>query len=221
VLHHRGYKNALECLKKAKEFFPQADKLLICGSSGGAFAVPALAGDVMEMYEDCHDVTVYSDSALILMDSWRDTAANVWKSPQKIVDPIHTDNITADWYRRLFKDKGKSIRYLYSNSIRDHAFATYVNYLSTGNFVSTEEACDRFEKILKAHVSELKKINAEFCIYLNDFPSIRTDIVGTEHCVLNSEAFYYKSHSGISTMEWLWDAVNGKIYDVGMELLGV
>ena len=219
VLHHRGYQHSMECLKKAKEFFPKADKLLICGLSGGAFAVPALAADVMEAYSDCPDVTVYSDSALILNEGWHDAAANVWKSPKKIVDPIQTDNITADWYRNLYKEKGNSIRYLYSNSIRDQAFSSFVNYINTGNLVATEEACDEFEKILKAHVSELKKINPEFGVYLNDFPALQPNSVGTEHCLLNCELFYKKSKNGVSTMEWLWDAVHGKTYDVGIELL--
>ena len=52
VLHHRGYQHTTACLEIARANFPKADKLLICGISGGAFAVPALAADVMGCYEE-------------------------------------------------------------------------------------------------------------------------------------------------------------------------
>ena len=219
VLHHRGYQHTMECLKTAKKYFPQADKLLICGISGGAFATPALAADVMEQYSDCSDVTVYSDSALILKEDWREVAEHVWKSPKKIYEPIHTNNITADWYRQLYKDKGKSIRYLYSNSTKDQAFSSFINYFQTGDLITTKESTDLFAKDLKTHIATLKSINPEFAIFLNDFPSFQPGTLGTEHCVLNSEMFYKKTQNGKSTAEWLWDAVNGKTYDVGLELL--
>ena len=137
----------------------------------------------------------------------------------RIVESLQTDNITVDWYRQLYKNKGNSIRYLYSNSIRDQAFASYQNFIRTGYLAPTQEACEQFTKDLKCHIRELKNISCEFGIYLNDFPCIQPGMAGTEHCVLNSEMFFRKQINDVSTMEWLWDAIQGRVSDIGMALL--
>ena len=48
VVHFHGYHNFQEAMKISAKLFPNPDKLLIAGDSAGAFAVPALSGEIME-----------------------------------------------------------------------------------------------------------------------------------------------------------------------------
>ena len=48
ILHFHGYSNFLESMKVAKSLFPNPGNLLIAGNSAGAFAVPALAGKIID-----------------------------------------------------------------------------------------------------------------------------------------------------------------------------
>ncbi|MDR2786147.1 MAG: hypothetical protein LBB83_09570, partial [Treponema sp.] len=219
VMRHRGYQNLLESMKTAVPYFPDTEKLLILGCSGGAFAVPSVAPDIMGFYPSCGDVTVYSDSALLLCDEWKNAAQNVWNSPKQITQAVTSNNITADWYRALIKEKGDSIRYLYSSSVKDEALSLYQNYISNGIFKSGQEAHDTFKRYLKNHVAELKDVNPKFGFHINEFPNPRKPKNGTEHCVSMCPRFFTPVSGGPAAMDWLWDAVNGKIYDVGVDLL--
>jgi hypothetical protein len=218
ILHHRGYNNFLEAMKTCKTFFPSTDKLLITGVSAGAFAVPALAPEIMEFYPDCTDLTVFSDSTCVFLDDGKDAALNVWKAKPELAQAIHSDNISADMYERLFSLKGDSIRYLYSNSCRDYMFVTYQNYISNRKFEATAEQCEAFTPKLKQHIDHLRHVCPTMGFSVNDFIPAMPGSKGTVHCTLTNQMFFEK-HSGFSDMQWLFDAVNGKVYDIGLELL--
>lgn len=218
VLHCHGYRNFKESMSKIKEYFPFAETLLITGMSAGAFAVPALSSEIIDNYPDCKDITVYSDSALYMKDDWNEVATRVWNSPDRIKQAVKTKNIAADWYRLLMEEKGNNIRYLYSCSVHDFGFTTYMNYMNKGEFAAAEEVCEQFKKDLKAHITELKQINPEFGCYINQFKYPGSKIA-TEHCVLFSTSFTQRSVDGVAPANWLWDAVNRNVYDVGLNLL--
>ena len=79
TVHFQGYRNFCQAMKVAQEHFPNPRRLLIAGDSAGAFAVPALAGEIMDqVYPSCRDVTLLSDSALLLFDEWQSTARDFW-----------------------------------------------------------------------------------------------------------------------------------------------
>ena len=66
----------------SKNLFKNPKKLLIAGNSAGAFAVPALTDEILRTwYPDVSDVTLLSDSALLLYNKWEYTAREVWKAP--------------------------------------------------------------------------------------------------------------------------------------------
>lgn len=218
VLHHDGIRNFKASMDIIKRQFSIADKLLIAGGSAGAFAVPALATDVMEYYDQCRDITVYSDSSLLVWNDWKNTVQNIWRSHKELIDAALTDNICADWYRMLVKNKGTSIRYLFSCSTHDSILAKFQNYLNNGELIATEEICNQFDTYVIRMVGILKELNPSFGIYINSFPDILNK-VGTEHCVITSPSFTEGSVEGIAPEKWLSDAVNGNIYDVGLKLL--
>lgn len=219
ILHHRGHSNFIQAMNACKSFFPSADKLLITGGSAGAFAVPALAPEIMDFYPGCTDVTVYSDSALLLMDSFGDTAKNIWKANPELTQAIHSNNISADWYERLYQLKGNSIRYLYSNSCRDYMFAIFQNYIDNGKYAGSKENCKAVTPRLKQHIGHLRQVCPGMAFNVNDFRAAAPGAKGTEHCTITNHLFFKKHRSGVSDMQWLYDAVNGKMYDAGLDLL--
>lgn len=218
IIHCHGYRNFQESIAEIKEYFPTAETLLIAGMSAGGFAVPALSSEIIDIYSECRNIIVYSDSALYMRKDWNQVATQVWNSPERIKQAIKTNNLIGDWYRLLMEEKGDQMRYLYSCSVYDYGFTTYMNYMNKGEYAATVEICDQFKKDLKVHISELKQINPQFGCYINQFKNADSDIA-TEHCVLASTSFTQKSVDGISPARWLYDAVNGSVYDVGLNLI--
>ena len=70
----------------------------------------------------------------------------------------------------------------------------------------------KMAQMLKKHIYALKELPHPFGIYLHSFQKNGM----TQHCVLDAPEFQM---GDISPMEWLWNAVNGDVMDVGLDLL--
>lgn len=220
ILHFHGYKNFCESMKVSKKYFKSPDKLLIAGNSAGAFAVPALAGEIIDdYYPDARDITLLSDSGQLLFDQWQDTAKNIWKAKKELYEPIRSENITLDWYKALYNRYGDRFRYLYSSSIYDYLLSSYYNDIKNKKYETNEEIQQEFYKQLKLMVSELKDITDKFTIFLNDWKIPLITMGGTVHTSVREHYFTLFTQDGITMSKWLHDAVNGRIYDVGMNLI--
>ena len=219
ILHFHGHGNFRAGMEAGKRYFPQAEKLLIAGDSAGAFAVPALTGEILgDFYPDCRDVTLLSDSGQLLYDRWRRTARDVWKAEERVWRSIHGDNITLEWYRQLYKERKDSIRYLYASSVRDYLLSAYYNDVANKTYKTDGEVQEIFREQLKKMVHDLKKLTPRFSFFLNDWKNLFLMRGGTVHTAVRQKRFYTKLN-GISMARWLGDAVEGKLRDVGMELL--
>ena len=219
VLHFNGHKNFLEGMKQAVKFFPAPVQLLIAGDSAGAFAVPALTPEIVEnYYPDCPDVTLFSDSALLRFDGWRETARDVWKAENRIWSAIHTDNIVLDWYRKLYKDYGDRFRYLYACSTRDYLLSAYYNAANGGTYTTDEEMQEIFYGQLQELLAELKAEIPGIGLFLNDWKAPYTK-GGTIHTAVRRPWFYIRNGARDTMAQWLFDAVHGRVYDVGLEKL--
>ena len=224
ILHFHGYENFRGALTRAKMLFPDPDQMLIAGDSAGAFAVPALAGEVCDdFYKDCEDVTLLSDSGQLLYAGWHDTANTIWKTKTEIWQSIHSDNITADWYERLYKKYGDRFRYLYATSTHDYLLSAYYNDVANKVYASDGEIQEVYFEQMKVMLKQLKSINPAFCFYLNDF---RNRMVmksgmhgGTTHTNIRSMNFHLPNNEGTSMERWLYDAVSGNLYSSGFDLL--
>ncbi len=217
VLHHHGYLNLLQVLKRARELFPKVERLLICGESAGAFGTAAVSGDIMDAFPECDDVSILADSALMSRD-WSSSARDIWKSPPHIANAITTENMVTDWFRALYEKYGDKPRYLFSCGCRDEILVMFRVYAETGNFVIDPEYCEEFRKNLRRMCADLKALTPKFSFYIHDFMA-ETLAPGVLHCIF-ANSFYTKgSIDGVSPKEWLTDALNGTLYDVGMGLL--
>ncbi len=220
VLHFHGYVNFLESMKVAKSLFPNPGTLLIAGNSAGAFAVPALAGEIADdYYPKTRNVTLFSDSGLLLYKHWRRTAKNIWMAKESFYKPIHTDNITLDWYRDLYDRYGDRFRYLYSSSVRDYLLSAYHNDIVNKKYESDADVQEEYYELNKKMIAELKEITPYFGVFLNDWKIPIITMGGTVHTSVREPHFTLFTQNGISMSQWLKDAVEGKVYDVGLDLI--
>lgn len=220
VLHFHGYVNFLESMKVAKALFPNPGKLLIAGNSAGAFAVPALAGEIADdYYPKTKNITLLSDSGQLLYKHWRKTAKNIWKTKASVYEPLVTDNITLDWYKSLYGKYGERFRYLYSSSIYDYLLSAYYNDIIRKKYKTDQEVQQDYYRQLVQMVGELKALTPSFGIFLNEWKIPLITMGGTVHTSVREPHFLLFAQDGITMAKWLFDACEGKVYDVGMDLL--
>lgn len=220
VLHFWGHRNFVFSMERAKLLFPDCEKLLIAGNSAGAFAVPALAGEIADAYyPNAKEVTLLSDSGQFLYRKWRETARDLWKAREPLWKAIHTENITADWYEHLTAHYGSRFRYLYASSTRDYLLSAYYNDVTTKTYKTDADVQQVFFEQLIEMIGRLKDLCPGITFFINDWSNMLTR-GGTIHTVVR-EPYFFLPHrqAGISMAKWLIDAVDGKSYDIGMELL--
>ena len=218
ILHHQGYTNLQKILLHARELFPEVEHLLICGESAGAFGVTAVAGDIMEAFPACPDVTILCDSAMVPYADWANTAKELWQSPRHIAEAVHSDNITLDWFKALYAKYGDRPRYLFSCGCRDHVLMLFWHYAVDGQFILEASFGEAFRENLRSMCRELKELSPRFGLYIHDFMKEELS-PGVQHCVFGNESYTHRDMHGITPVAWLSDAMNGKVYDVGLELL--
>lgn len=220
VVHFHGYVNFLESMKVAKSLFPNPSSLLIAGNSAGAFAVPALAGEIVDnYYQKTRNVTLFSDSGQLLYKQWRKTAKTIWQAKESFWKPLRTDNITLDWYRDLYTRYGDRFRYLYSSSVRDYLLSAYYNDIINKKYKTDADVQEDYYRQLKEMVGQLKELTPYFGIFLNEWKLPIITMGGTVHTSVREPHFTIFTQNGISMADWLKDAVEGKVYDVGLDLL--
>ncbi len=220
VLHFHGYTNFLESMKISKKLFDNPSRILIAGNSAGAFAVPALAGEIIDdYYPDAKSITLFSDSGQLLYKNWRKTAKNIWQAKEPIWKAIHSENITLDWYKSLYAKYGDRLRYLYSSSDHDYLLSAYYNDIINSKYETDQDIQEEYHRQLIDMVKELKKLTPAFGIFINNWKIPLVTMGGTVHTSVRELHFTAFTQNGISMAKWLQDAVDGKVYDVGMDLL--
>ena len=219
IIHFNGLKNFEAGMSRGKEFFDSPEKLLIAGDSAGAFAVPALTPRILEnYYPDCLDITLLSDSAQLLYSDWKKTAKDIWGAPNDIYSALSSENITLDWYKRLYSEYGGRLTYLYASSTRDYLLSAYYNDVINHKYKSEPLIQDEFHKKMREMLGQLKDITSRFGLFIYRWPALQMPS-GTVHTCVRHKRFYLKNLSGISMADWLMNAVNGTVYDVGMDFI--
>ncbi|MBR3367260.1 MAG: pectin acetylesterase [Lachnospiraceae bacterium] len=220
VLHFHGYGNFLQAMEIGRTLFPAPGRLLIAGESAGAFAVPALAETVCDVfYPECRDVTLFSDSAQLKYGGWHRIAEEVWNIPLRQLSDLQSDEMTVDWYRGLYARSGGKYRCLYASSVRDYLLSAFYNDLQNKEYMTGEYMQRAFQAELERMVGELKQLSPSFGIYLYDRHRPFLYKGGTIHTMLRQPEFYLRGRSGPSMAEWLRDAVDGRVRDEGLQLL--
>lgn len=218
ILRHHGYLNFQKVLGLTKELFPEIDRLLICGESAGAFAVAALSGDVMDVYPDCENVTILCDSALVPYGDWSKTVREVWQCPEHLADPVKSDNVVTDWFTALYEKYGDRPRYLFTCGCKDHVLMLFWHYIIDKQFILETSYAEAFQKALKEMAEAFKALTPHFSLYIHDFMKEQY-APGVLHCIIGTPFYTRGKIDGVTPLEWLTDAMDGRGYDVGMGLL--
>ncbi|MBQ7557296.1 MAG: pectin acetylesterase [Lachnospiraceae bacterium] len=212
TLNFHGYGNFLAGMEAGRKYFGKQEKLLIAGESAGAFAVPALAGEIAEdHFPECRDVTLLSDSALLLYDGWRRTAKEVWHAPKKFRHRITSPNLALGWYMTLYRKYGERFRYLYAGSPRDYLLSAYYNDVTNKTFTTDADVQKEFEAQLKEMLKEFRRLTPSFSFYIYNFRNMKRmygkNSAGTVHTIVRRPQFHRRNREGITMAEWLRDAV--------------
>ncbi len=212
VHRFHGLRNFRAAMKEIISHFDSTERLLIAGDSAGGFAVPALAQDIMtQYYPGCTDVTLLSDSSILISDKWRDILKDIWKTETKLWEASVSGNLLVDWYSRLTSlDPGKKIiRYLYAGSTHDYLLSAYQNEFMGGEFKTTESAMKYFNQKLTETMDLLGRLEPGFDFYIYDWKNPLYTRGGTIHTAIRLPAFYFKNSSGRTMAEWLYSHVSG------------
>lgn len=225
VLYFHGRRNMELSLREVKRFFPAPEKILLAGDSAGAFAVPTVAADVADiLYSDCRDITLFSDSAELLCRDWTAIVRDVWQAPERFWKNLRTGNLACDWYRDLLGTHQGRFYCLYASSTHDYLLSTFYNDLNHKKYEDDAAAREMYHRQLLPMLKELREAEPGFAFFINNWrnPLFTMGMPGTVHTAVR-QPFYYQEHplapKGTTMAKWLGDAVDGKMYDVGMELV--
>lgn len=220
ILHHHGYSNFHAVMRKVMQFVPQPVKILVCGESAGGFGTALMTDEVTRLYPDCKDVTCCVDSSLILKKDWN-AATEVWGTPKRIVERIHSDNITFDLLKALWQEHGEQVKILFICSIRDMLLVNMQNYVDVGNMNGDKTAADNFQMNLTKMCAQLQEEIPTCGLYIFDTPmqGAPEECHFTMHTILMDNALYDLKIDNVPLLVWLWQAVNGDVKRLGLDLL--
>lgn len=220
ICHHHGYTNYRRAMKTVMKFVPDPECIAVTGCSGGAFGAALLTDDVMELYPECGNIISVIDSGFFPLKGWHDIAENVWKTPAKITERIHSENIALDALQALNKEHGDRVKILVTCSIRDEGLSRMINYIENGAFAFTRQSGERFQEWFGETVKEMRKTIPQAQFYITECAEKKQKKKGlTKHCLLQDPVFYDYRIDNVSCAEWIREAVFGKQENIGMKLL--
>ena len=219
IFHSNGYTNFLKSMELIKKRWPSPKRILITGSSAGSFGTSALAGKISEYYPECQNIIVYCDSSYLKCDRWKEITEELWKCPQWISDSVGSDDLGGDWLEALYENYGDRLKILYSSSTKDGVLARFTHYIHDGTYQIEVDPMwfDTVREGLRDRINRFSEKGIRISYYINDRPDKLSG--GTAHCISQDINWSQYEVDGVTNAKWVYDAVNGKLYDVGMELL--
>lgn len=223
TIYYHGYTNYRRLIEKIFNYIDSLpDQLVIAGSSAGGFGAAILADDAIELLHNPKDAVVLVDSSLLINDHWHDIMVNEWHTPRAFSDAVASDNITLDSLAAL-RNKRDNVKILFDCSVRDYNLSMAQRFFDEGSQqemplkIGKAEG-DRFQQILKQMVSDMQKQIPGCGIYIWDEES-QADGHLTVHTAAGTKIFFDSKNRNPSIVQWLENAVNGKVESFGMELL--
>lgn len=222
ILYHHGYTNYTAVMQKALELggISDPEAVMVTGYSAGAGAASLLANDVFTNYfPNAKSKTVLVDAMLMFIDNWHSISADVWKSPTEISDRLRTDNLVLDSLTALHDDFGDYVTILFVCSTRDGELAKAQNLFDNGKPEVNEYVADKFQQDLKETIPQFKEIGAYLYIW-DGLPLYDDPRNMTMHTIIVTPDVYSDpAQLGISFADWAYNAANGKVEDLGLDLV--
>ena len=221
VLYFHGYENFKASMRAGKKLFPTAEKLLIAGESAGAFAVPALAEQIAgEFYPECRDVTLFSDSAQLIFKGWKRVLKDVWQVRRDLWAGVNGTNLAQEWYKGVCKRQGKRFRYLYSGSTTDYLLSAFYNDVTNKVYDTDTQIQELYYRQMQQMIRELQSYDPRFSFYIHDWHRpLSMYKGGSIHTVVRQPEFLMRTQDDVTMAYWLSECVEGRFFNVGMNLL--
>jgi hypothetical protein len=221
TLYFHGYQNFMAAMRAGKRIFPTARKLLIAGESAGAFAVPALAEQIVgEFYPACSDVTLFSDSAQLLYKGWKRTLRDVWHVRRELWECMNGSNPTLEWYRGVCRRQGRNFRYLYSGSVTDYLLSAFYNDVTNKIYNTDTQIQEVYFDQMRRMIKELRALDPSFTFFIHDWHRpLSMYKGGSIHTVVRQPEFTMRKQDDVTMAYWLSECVEGRNFNVGMRLL--
>lgn len=217
TMRMHGYQNTQAILKLVKERWPDPERILITGSSAGSFGAAAYAKQIVDLYPNCDNITLYCDSSYIPMDNWDELMRGYWNTPEELIAPIHTEDLCGDWLEDLARARGDRVKILYACSTEDSVLSKVTNYEVTGKYKTTKKWRRKIKKGYVDRIARFEKAGLDVSWFVFE----KKDPIngGTLHTISQDGKWAGVEVDGVSSAKWVMDAVNGKRYDVGLDLL--
>ena len=219
TLYHVGEINTRLIMDECKKQFPGADALLICGDRAGAFGCAANAPLVAGYYPDA-PVTVYSDASQLVSHLWKETAANVWKANDKLVQKVEE---SGDLYYNLVEyacgELGSRASFLRSNTKYDDVLTTFESDMNGGPHTVTPASARQFRDGLIATEKRFMESELPYFAFITSHNKNKKTGMTQHTMCRNTKSVYFTGDVGVSLMSWVADAVNGNYRNIGRDEL--
>lgn len=198
VVQHRGAINARTALDATAEAFPDAEQVVVAGSSAGSAAAPVYAGlahDVLPAAE----VTLLADGSAAYPDDPGITVAigTLWAAFDRLPDwPEQTGPPPEDWtLPRILVQAGR-----HAPDMRQATINSAYDDVQAG-----------FSALIGRSGDLLEMIDANNALVESEGVELHSWVgPGTQHTVLGRDSFYTDEVDGTSLRDWVTDLVAGE-----------
>jgi len=220
--YHYGYNNYRLMMDAAlKELNISPEALLVTGFSAGGFGTSFLTSDILENYfPDVKNVTALIDASLLFYTDWKKTAKEIWKAPDKIVERIISGNVTIDNLRALRADYPE-VKILFDCSNADEVLSAFTKIMVTDtDMILTAKGRNRFKLLLSEMIADVLELpNSGVFIWSLPGEMLNMKNIYSKHTIEMSDEFFSTDFAGHTVAGWAMDAVEGRVYSCGLDLL--
>lgn len=198
TIEHRGFANGLIALDHVVEAFPEAEEVVVAGSSAGSVPTPLYAGLVADRYPEARIVVIADSSGAYPDDpALNGLIGSLWGSMAALPDWPETEGVTV-------RDWGIPSLYRYAGAHAPQIVFTKFDY-----------AYDETQ----AFYGELVGVDANELLTLIDGIDAGVEAAGVElasyvapgdaHTILGSPDFYELEVGGVRFADWIGELIDG------------
>lgn len=196
IVEHKGFVNAVTALEAMADLFPDAETLVVAGSSAGAFPTPIYAALAAELLPEAQ-IQVVADSGGAIPDAMSFVIGN-WGTLDALPDWPQFDDITVADFNPAFTFITAAERNPTMTFARlDYAFDRVLSEYARLAGLSPDNLVD----VMRAGEARIEAAGTQVATWVSP---------GDAHTVLGSPSLYTQSMNGVSFLDWLRGFLDGE-----------
>lgn len=202
TVQHRGYPNGLLALDHLAAAYPDAETIVVAGSSAGSVPTPLFAGLAADRLPDAHVVTIGDSSGAYPDDPMLNTViGSLWGTMNAVPDwPETADVNISEWsipgLYRYAAQHDPDITFGKFDFAQDATQASYGQLVGMGS----DDLLTRIDEIDADIMSDVEAAGGAISSYVAP---------GTEHTILGTDAFYTTEVDGTPFAAWVEQLIEG------------